>query len=700
MTLDGEPQAGGVLRVLLADGQELRAQSDARGRATLLLPRDRFARVFPSLPSLGLSEAQVELLEDDEAPELQALSAHTLLEVGSALGEIPPSPEEEGEERAESSLGFGPDEIQVPEDPGQSLLSVAFCSGAELRGRVLDASGHPAPGARVYLGPLSETPTGSKDTPVVRSDDEGRFLLRLGPRAALSVGEVLAESSQGSGTGEPQRSEVQGRVAFEPLTLRLRPGEALRGRVTDPEGRPLQAQVSASVGLLRDKTWTATCDGAGKFWFGGLVPRGQWLEAELTLRCPGYAPRVVEVSQPPEGPLLELRLTPLARCRGRVLGARGQPLPGARVITVFDPDQLARRYGPANGGPDLDALATSAPQTDAEGWFEFETPAGPRLLVVSAEGYGERVLMTSLQEDSLEVRLQPGGVIAGTVTTREGQPLDYRLLILVPKGYEPPRNQYEPGPAPLVRLTPGPSRTLPTAEVPTAVSSAVAREGRFRFENVPHGRYDIYARDIEWGSFVPRRVAVDVPSGELSARALFEPIPPARLRFTARLQGQLVSLGSVEFAVYAPTGELLTLARPQAGGEVELKLWTFGPLLLEGRGFGLRTIQRRLEVAPGSDQTLEPFDFDDQVGTVEVLLSGTAGFRGFELSGKDPQSGRWITASYSMGGDHRLLTFPPGPAEVRVRGFGRGEEVLKEVVHQVQVRLDAKAKLSIDLSAD
>jgi len=688
VTLDGVPQRGGVLKAVLANGAELRAESDAEGRATLHLPRDRFVRLFPTLPSRGLDRAQVEALAPGQDLELSALSSQTLLQVGDPIGDLPPGGPQEGEDM---SLG---DEVYLSAE-SSDLLWVAFTTGARLSGRVVDAGGRPVSNARVSLGTSSEGLPGA--APAL-SDNQGRFVLELDPSAAFDLERVLAEAQGASGEGAPKRIEAAAAFAFEPLTLRLSAGEPLRGRVTDLEGHPLQARVMARVGLFGDEGWNTSCDPEGKFWFGALVPRGHWLDAEVSVRFPGYASRTVQVQQGAGAPPLQIRLTPLARCRGRVLSARGEPVEGASVITVLDPHELERRYGPANGGPDLDVLAGGAPLTDARGGFDFETPAGPRLLLVTAPGHGERVLATSLLEGALEVRLLPAGVIAGSIHTASGEPLDYRLMTLVPAGYSPPRSLYGRAPAP--PLEAGPTRALPTAEVPTAVSSTVAREGQFHFQNVPPGRYDVYSRAIVWGSFTPRLVARDVGVGQLDVRAVFEPPPQATLKFVAKARGQLVSVGACEFTVYGAKGERLTTARPGSEGEVEIKLWAFGPLLVEGSGFGVRTIQRRIEVAPSEDRSLEPFEFDTQTGKVAVLVRGEGAFSVVQVEGKDPVSGRWVDASYSMSGENRLLTFPPGPTEIRIQAYGKGEELLKEVLRKVQVRLDSATTLTVDLKLD
>lgn len=688
MTLDGLPQQGGLLRAVLPDGSEVRAESDAQGRALLRLPLDRYVRIYPSLPRLGLEHAQIELLPRDAELDLSALSPRVLLQVGDPKGALPPGGEDD------SDLSFGFDELQVgPEN--QDLLRVAFSAGAKVRGQVLDPEGRPVPDARVYLGGpslLGAPPEG----PLARSDAEGRFVLQLGASAALDPASVMAEAAGLSGAGELERAESSGTIAFEPLTLRLQPGEPLSGRVSDLAGRALQARVTASVGFVSEEVWTARCSPEGQFWFGAVAHKGHWVTVELRASCPGYASETVHVSRGPgQRAAVEIRLTPLARCRGQVLSARGVPVEGASVITVFDPAELANRYGPANGGPDLDALATDAHQTDAAGGFDFETRAGPRLLLVTAPGHAERLVATSLEEGPLRIRLLPASEIAGSIHTRGGEPLDYRLLILVPSGYEPPEDPYSPPPA--KPLTPGPTRALPPAEVPTAVSATSTREGRFRFLNVPPGRFDVYARALVWGSFRPQLVARGVRAGQLDVRALFEPPPMARLRLAATRGGHPVTPGSCEFTVYDARGRQLISASPDEEGRLEFELWSFGSLLVEGRGFGLRSVQRRVEVQPDETQTLEAFDFDPRTGTVAILIKGAEAYNGVSVEGQDPITGRWVRAYSALSGDARLLSFPPGAVRLRVRGHG-DEAILAEVSREVEVRLNETTRVEVDLS--
>lgn len=687
VTLDGRPQAGGVLRCDLGSTQ-VEATSDARGRARLRLPLGRYARLSARLPRAGLDRFQAELREPgDEARGIESLALDYLLVLGDPAPGAP-RPASRAPRPQPGSLTFE-DEVEVSASPGDGFLELAFSTGALLRGRVLDPAGRPAPGARVYAEPR-ELEAGAR-LASAETDEEGRFELRLSAHEALDLAALQAETPGGAGSERAVAS--QERLGFEPFTIRLRAGEPLRGWVRDAAGRALPARVLASVDSLSGgSTWATTCDAEGAFWFGGLAPPGDWLEFDLRIGCPGYAPRTVLISRAAGGPPLELVLEQERRCRGRVVSASGAPVEGAELLAIFDPAELPRLYGPARSGFERSARAREAPRSDAQGRFEFQTRAGPRLLVVSAPGHGERVLLTSLMEDELLVQLQPGGAIAGSIQAPEGETLEERLLTLVPRGSQP-------GGSGGLALAPGPTRALESSELPTSGVSTRVREGRFRFQDVPPGRYDLYARILVAGEFVPLLVARNVAAGQEDVSATFAPPPRAELEVQLRVGGLAQAPNDYELRVWSLAGRLLTTGRADPTGKVSLSLRTLGEVLVEGQGYGLSSVRRRVELEAGQRRTMAPFVLEEVEGRVVVEVLGSERFRFHRVQGKDPLLGRWVDASYSMGGEARLLTFPPGTAEVRVQAFGEGETLLREVVRRVEVGAGAGAELSVDLAS-
>jgi hypothetical protein len=99
--------------------------------------------------------------------------------------------------------------------------------GLEIRGRLLDASGRPAPGYLVLVTPADGEGTGHAD-----SGPDGSFRIGgLGPKPhAIVGGSELA--------GYAFRSGVT--AGGEPLTLTLRPAGHIAVRVVDPAGQPVR----------------------------------------------------------------------------------------------------------------------------------------------------------------------------------------------------------------------------------------------------------------------------------------------------------------------------------------------------------------------------------------------------------------------------------------------------------------------------
>ena len=128
--------------------------------------------------------------------------------------------------------------------------------GVVIRGRVFTAQGQPVQKVNVSLGRIWANP----NDPQAKTEAQGQFVLKncpLGPSAVTVQGEGFA----------PQCQELTVRKENAPLSFRLEPGATLRGRVVNPQGKPLDGiGVYADTWQgLRTLTFRTTTDKEGRF---------------------------------------------------------------------------------------------------------------------------------------------------------------------------------------------------------------------------------------------------------------------------------------------------------------------------------------------------------------------------------------------------------------------------------------------------
>ena len=694
VTLDGRPVPA---QVSAASGGALaRASCDARGRGRIALRPD--ARLELRAEADGVQTFAIELLAPGAPlyPDLDRVADSASVEVGEA-----PLEESSGAGARDvldfASLALEPDELRG------RLLRIALVSAGVARGRVLDAEGRPAGGVALLVGrDLSGA-----------SDREGAFELE-GPLASFAgVDEVCADAgAEGYVSAPLEEGEADGRLVFEAGELRLRGGFALAGRVVDPRGRGVPAWIQAGAGgVLAQRSWTLRADDQGRFALVGVDEREDaWVDLELVVRHPGYAPLRAACSRPLRGEALRLELAPLARCEGRVRGSDGEPL-AARLRLVRDPRELARRYGVHQGGGHLDALlddtrgvalnggpwlsAERVRRTDAEGRFELELGRGEsRWLLVRAEGYGERVVELRGTEQTLEIVLPPGLPLAGTLHSAEGEALDYRTLIVAPAGQHPDQALER---APAFR---GETRPLSAGESPTALGAAEVRAGRFRVEDLPPGRFDLYVLGVQRNAWRPILVAEGVEAG--------------REDLTLRLA--LPPKGSIRLRLVDPKGQPLrnpaAILRDEAGeqvgygaaggqpGELLVETWSFGALSLELRASGYLPQRRALSLQPNQSLDLGRVEVQEGGAAIWVALRGRHRFSSVMVEAQDPLTQTWVHSTGSLDGSREVFHLAPGAARVRVRCYGEGEEPLQTLIREVPLAPGASEELTIEVRRD
>jgi len=146
--------------------------------------------------------------------------------------------------------------------------------------------------------------------------------------------------------------------------LTLERGWILKGRVVDPDGRPLNGAmiIIAAPGQAESGALSTNSDASGTF----RITAPAEGPMSVTALANGFAPAVQDAVQPPatpDDPPTVLRAGPGGALRIRAVDAGGAPLPGVRVALRPDPlypgwDAIAQRAPNPPTGPDGTAIVT------------------------------------------------------------------------------------------------------------------------------------------------------------------------------------------------------------------------------------------------------------------------------------------------------------------------------------------------------
>lgn len=356
--------------------------------------------------------------------------------------------------------GAAPRMARVPIPSGPEPLEgleLVFDSGFRVAGRVLDAAGHPLPGARLDVGRRAEALAGP----------DGRFLV-LDVRAEAGEGALTVRAfAPWHAEGRADILVPRSPQAVPQVELRLTGSGRIAGRVTRPDGSPaVNAQVECRfrMGDAGDSQvlrgpGTST-DGEGRYELDH-VPAGRYVIAAAQPESDLPLVRPVEIREPavlawiPGVEVAEGRSTPLdialpapAAIAGRVLDGSGRPVAGARLtlerllhwpapgfqghsVTISEGVHLETA-----SGPDGVALTSARSQeaerlTGHDGLYAFEGLAqGARRLHVRDAGdqlapqSRELDLRAGERLDPLDFVLATGLVLRAQVVDPAGRPLE------------------------------------------------------------------------------------------------------------------------------------------------------------------------------------------------------------------------------------------------------------------------------------
>jgi len=201
------------------------------------------------------------------------------------------------------------------------------------------------------------------------------------------------------------------------VTLVVRRGGVLRGRVLDEEGHPVAAfDATATYNAGRDRRVLRSSHTGGRY---ALAP----IDADsvqLSFRAEHYEGRLLTCSTIPRGrhtdlPDVVLADMPVQSVTGRVLDAvPGDGVPGATVVPGTSPSS-----------------GDEPTYTDAAGTFAVALVDAH--LYVQAEGYAPQTVAVAAGTDALVVRLTPGGAVRG-VLLAEGAPATGSVALFGPAG--------------------------------------------------------------------------------------------------------------------------------------------------------------------------------------------------------------------------------------------------------------------------
>lgn len=383
------------------------------------------------------------------------------------------------------------------EVPQTEALVIRLERAARLSGRVVDPDGRPAAGAQVslrhgagrtgmFFGGGGAGAATARRSISATSDAQGHFDLD-----DVAPGDARLSATHGAwSASEEQALELAPGVPITDLTLALRRGGTVEGRIFDGAGQPDAGRVVMAMGGAGSMPASATSDAQGAFRLERLVP-GRYqvmaqpsrtgLERALSAGgSPGPADFLalmqtasVEVAEG-QTALVVLGAPPAAPVRvfGRV-SRGGAPVAGGSVMALVEGRGLMEGWKAARIGPDGSYELVLDEPGDLVLTVEAEArERGPR----GGFGGGTQFPVEVPAVESFRFDLElPTGRVAGRVLGPDGQPLVSQRLRL--------RSEARPG-SPLGRME---------------MTSSDA-EGRFAFGDLAAGTYELQAGGLAVGS--------------------------------------------------------------------------------------------------------------------------------------------------------------------------------------------------------
>lgn len=293
------------------------------------------------------------------------------------------------------------DDVLVVRDGTRVATRIKLWPAASIEGRVVDTSGAPVAGARVWgfatelraWLPYIDLPGWTRDKSTSDADGRYRFDSFPSKRGESVAVRLSAERSGETNNVGENSSSVDARAragettAVPDLVLGgpSNDNAAVWVRVLDPSGRPVWG-ATASLNQWQVESSTGR-DGRMRFAFtynrAGIPPKPQ----RLVVRARGFAPAATPEFTPSREvpPEVTVSLGAAHRASGRVLREDGTPVAGARVL-VSDGTLSREALADSSSTGDTGPVPASRPalvrygtaRTNADGSFTVEDlPEGP-----------------------------------------------------------------------------------------------------------------------------------------------------------------------------------------------------------------------------------------------------------------------------------------------------------------------------------
>lgn len=560
--------------------------------------------------------------------------------------------------------------FEVPSGEGtRDVGTLTLDVGAAIEGVVRDFHRRPVGGAQVKVHQNNIDHRRPHDPEIRTAVTETDGTLRIGGLRAEPVDLVV----EAEGYERFEMAAVRPQTAGL-IEVQLGEGAMLVGRVLDADGEgvanayiwlrldrnPGLSRTAWSTALTRHET---TADGAGRFRFEALGA-GPW-----TVEVGGeqLAEDVGAIRlRPGEEREIKLRLRARARLAGVVTDPYGEPVAGAEVL-VQPRDPAGQVTGTHHGA-----------RTDAGGAYDaYRVPSGRARIVARHPDYRDGVAEVVIERGTNEVdlKLQPGWEISGTVSTAAGTPVALARVEAHP--VEPPLSPDE----------------LPDAQrqvLPRLPLEAVTdQNGSYRIGGLDDGRYELRAHADGYARAASGRVPVRVEGGSVAGIDFV-------LHRGITLRGVVTGRPSEALAgisVKAAQERLLgAMTTPDLEGRFQMNdlgpgKWTISAIERDGRaversvtldtGPGEAFIELNFE--PGLTLTGEVRSQGQPLAGGEVHLIGGARRYGPARTVRIDQQGRFRIDGLAAGSFRVMIAEPSGVAHSREIELQADQDILVDL---------------------
>jgi protocatechuate 3,4-dioxygenase beta subunit len=320
-------------------------------------------------------------------------------------------------------------------------------AGVTAGGRIVDEQGRPVVGAKVQVSLSGDPKPAHSDgrtrydtwlafgTDAVTTDVEGRWHIDNVPNHAqadlrLQVGHPDYVSDEQWGQIQKANGVTAAMLRQGTATLTLKRGVIVRGRVTDPSGKP----IKDAIVVAGDRPYDSNAprkfptDADGNFRLPTLAPG----DTSLTVIAAAWAPHYRKVSLRADLPRQDFRMESGKPARLRVVDAAGRPVPKVSVeITGWKGSESLQTIHNPNHPKIPD---TGIPnQTNVEGVWEWASaPDDAVKLRVWSKGFAASELEIAGGEPERKITIKSEHRITGRVTdATTGKPIAVFTVIPV-----------------------------------------------------------------------------------------------------------------------------------------------------------------------------------------------------------------------------------------------------------------------------